>query len=267
MKNKYFSLTVLSLLMLVSALIFNQCMNRQKDKNTNDNQLTADSIPSTENTLSDSEIAEGWQLLFDGKTNTGWLNAKSGKFPSDGWKIENGTLIIDPEGKSETGGGDIVTVKKYGNFELSLEFKYTPGANSGIKYFVDIEKNNGDLASIGCEYQILDDRLNEDAKAGVAGNHTLAALYDLIPPKDVMDNGPGKWNKAEIIVNGSKVQHLLNGVKTVEYERGTPEWRALVAKSKYKNFEGFGENQVGRILLQDHGHEVVFRNVKIREII
>ncbi|NMC37964.1 MAG: DUF1080 domain-containing protein [Bacteroidales bacterium] len=243
-------------------------MNRQKDKNTNTSEIqqTTGALLSADNTLSDKEISEGWQLLFDGKTNTGWMNAKSGKFPSDGWKIENGALIIDPEGKSKTGGGDIVTVKKFGNFELSLEFKYTPGANSGIKYFVDIEKDNGDLASIGCEYQILDDRLNEDAKAGVAGNHTLAALYDLIPPQDVSDNGPGQWNKASIIVNDNKVQHLLNGIKTVEYERGTPEWRSLVAKSKYRNFEGFGEYHEGRILLQDHGHEVEFRNIKIREI-
>jgi hypothetical protein len=266
MKNKYSQLTVLFILMLLSALIFNQCIYRQKDKGANENQQTPGSLSSTDNTLSDKEIAEGWQLLFDGKTNAGWMNPKSGKFPSDGWKIENGELIIDPEGKSETGGGDIVTVKKFGNFELSLEFKYTPSANSGIKYFVDIEKNNGDLASIGCEYQILDDRLNQDAQAGVSGNHKLAALYDLIPPQDVRDNGPEQWNIASIIVNGNKVQHFLNGVKTVEYERGTPEWRALVAKSKYKNFEGFGENQEGRILLQDHGHKVGFRNVKIREI-
>lgn len=265
MKNKYSDSTVLFILIILSALIFNQCMHHQKDKGTNENQQTG-SQPQACNILSDKEIAEGWQLLFDGRTNAGWMNAKSGQFPPDGWKIEDGVLFIDPQGKSNTGGGDIVTIKKFGNFEFSLEFKYTPGANSGIKYFVDIEKDNGDLASIGCEYQILDDRLNEDAKAGIAGNHTLAALYDLIPPKDVRDNGPGEWNKATIIVNGSKVQHFLNGIKTVEYERGTPEWRALVSKSKYKNFTVFGENPEGRILLQDHGHEVGFRNIKIREI-
>ncbi len=266
MKSKYSNLKVFIILMLLSLLMFNQCTHHHKAKGMKENQQTTASPDQAINTLTDREISEGWQLLFDGKTTDGWINAKSGKFPSDGWKIEDGVLKIDPAGKSETGGGDIVTVKKFGNFELSLEFKYTPGANSGIKYFVDTERNNGNMASIGCEYQILDDRLNKDAKAGIAGNHTLASLYDLIPPKDVRDNGPGQWNKAVITVNGSKVQHFLNGTKTVEYERGTPEWRALVAKSKYKDFEGFGENKEGRILLQDHGHEVGFRNIKIREI-
>ena len=218
------------------------------------------------NSLSDKEKKEGWRLIFDGKTSKGWVNAKTGIFPASGWEITDGTLTVNPEKKGPNGGGDIVTIERFRNFELVADFLYQPGANSGIKYFVDTEVDNGALASIGCEYQILDDRLNEDAKAGISGNHTLSALYDLIPPHNVRDNGPGIWNRASIIVNGNKVQHWLNGQKTVEYERATPEWRTLVAASKYKDFKGFGENAEGRILLQDHGHLVSFRNIKIREI-
>ena len=266
MKNNYFEKSLFILIIFGFNLLFSQCRHGKSSENLSQNKYSTDSASEMINTLSEKEVSEGWRLLFNGKTADGWVNSKTDKFPADGWKIENGILSVDPSGKSESGGGDIITAKNFGDFVLSLDFMYTPGANSGIKYFVDIEKDNGSIASIGCEYQILDDRLNEDAKAGVAGNHTLSALYDLIPPKDVKDNGPGKWNNAWIVVKGNKVQHWLNGYKTVEYERGTPEWRALVSKSKYRNFEGFGENSQGRILLQDHGHEVSFRNIKIREV-
>jgi hypothetical protein len=216
-----------------------------------------------DNTLTDREVTEGWKLLFDGKTPAGWMNAKSKVFPSAGWEIKDGTLSVNPEtGK----GGDIVTTDKYGSFELIVDFKYSLGANSGIKYFVDTETNNGALSSIGCEYQVLDDRLHPDAKAGINGNRTLAGLYDLIAPKNQRDNGANKWNRAIIIVKGNHVQHWLNGQMTVEYDRGTPEWRELVATSKYKNYSGFGEVAEGRILLQDHGNLVWYKNIKIKEI-
>jgi hypothetical protein len=220
----------------------------------------------TDNTLSRGEIKDGWKLLFDGKSSEGWMNAKSRSFPSTGWEIKEGSLIINPETKGENGGGDIVTTGEYKDFELVVDFKYTPGANSGIKYFVDTERDSGIYRSIGCEYQILDDKLNPDAKAGTSGNHTLACLYDILPPANKKDNGPGIWNKARIVVKGNKVQHWLNGQMTVEYERGTPEWKELVAKSKFKDISGFGETVEGRILLQEHGGAVAFKNIKIREI-
>jgi hypothetical protein len=230
--------------------------------------LTACSTGSKkDNTLTANEAKNGWKLLFDGTSNTGWINAKTGAFPSTGWEIKDGALVITPETKGENGGGDIVTSDKYRNFEFIIDFNYTPGANSGIKYFVDTERDSGELRSIGCEYQILDDNLNPDAKAGLSGNHKLACLYDLIPPVNVMDKGPNKWNRAKIVVNGNHVQHWLNGELTVEYERGTELWKELVAKSKFKNIEGFGMTAEGRILLQDHGGKVAFRNIKIREIL
>ncbi len=218
-----------------------------------------------DNVLTDKEVKEGWKLLFDGKTSANWMNAKTRTFPATGWEIKDGMLTSNPAAKGPNGGGDIVTTGKYKNFELKVDFKYETGANSGIKYFVDTEAENGALASIGCEYQILDDLSNPDAKAGISGNHKLASLYDLISPKNVKDNGAEKWNTAVIIVKGKKVQQWLNGQMTVGYERGTPQWRELVATSKFKDFKGFGEGAEGRILLQDHGSVVSFRNIKIRE--
>jgi len=221
---------------------------------------------SPDNVLSKKEIRKGWKLLFDGKTSEGWMNARTKTFPANGWEIRDGTLTINPSTKTKGGGGDIVTVDKFRNFELSVDFKYAKGANSGIKYFVDTESNNGSRASIGCEYQILDDRIHPDAKAGVGGNRTLAGLYDLIAPREKKDNGEEVWNNAKIVVNGNKVQHWLNGQLTVEYERGNPAWKELVAKSKFKDIQGFAEVEEGRILLQDHGDVVSFKNIKIRVI-
>jgi hypothetical protein len=218
-----------------------------------------------DNVITDREKAEGWKLLFDGKTSEGWMNAKTGSFPASGWDIRDGVLEVNPESKKQGEGGDIVSTGKFKNFELSVDFMYTIGANSGIKYFVDTEAENGSLASIGCEYQILDDRNHPDAKAGIAGNRTLAGLYDLIAPKNKRDNGENQWNRAKIVVNGNKVRHWLNGFMTVEYERSTPAWRELVATSKFKPIKGFGETTDGRILLQDHGNKVSFKNIKIRE--
>jgi hypothetical protein len=219
-----------------------------------------------DNALTEREAKEGWKLLFDGKSGNGWFNAKNKKFPEGGWDSKDGKLTVNPATKGTGGGGDIVTADKYKNFELIIDFLYTSGANSGIKYFVDTEKNNGAMASIGCEYQVLDDKLHPDAKLGNGGNRTLAGLYDLIAPKNVRDNGPEKWNRATIIVNGNKVQHWLNGQMTVEYERGTQAWKDLVATSKFKTSPGFGEVIEGRILLQDHGNVVSYKNIKIREI-
>ncbi|WP_370453823.1 DUF1080 domain-containing protein [Proteiniphilum sp. X52] len=219
------------------------------------------------NTISEREAAEGWKLLWDGKTTEGWRGAKLDHFPQKGWSIDNGVLKVHKSGGGEsTNGGDIVTTRPYKNFMLKVDFRITEGANSGIKYFVDTNLNKGEGSAIGCEFQILDDKSHPDAKLGVEGNRTLGSLYDLIPaPKDKPFRG-GFFNTAMVIVKGNHVEHWLNGVKIIEYQRNNQMWEALVNYSKYKDWPNFGNAQEGLILLQDHGDEVWFQNIKIKEL-
>jgi len=233
----------------------------EKEKKTDTKRIKQiNLIPNFSN---NREIKEGWKLLWDGKTTEGWRGVHKKSFPEKGWVIEEGALTVL---KSE-GGGDIVTVDEYSNFELILDFKITEGANSGIKYFV-IENYPGHPGSvIGLEYQILDDLNHPDSKNGVGGNRTMASLYDLIPPDSNKKANPvGEWNYVRLLVNGNHAEHWLNGEKVIEYERGTQIFRALVAKSKYHVYENFGEASKGHILLQDHGDKVSFRNIKIRSL-
>jgi hypothetical protein len=183
-----------------------------------------------------------------------------------GWVFVVGFLRDLPWGGWVGGiGGDIITVEQYSNFELFVDFKITPGANSGIKIFVDPEINKGPGSSIGLEYQILDDALHPDAKLGKNGNRTLGSLYDLYPPDpNKRPNPVGEWNTAYILSRGGHVEHWLNGMKILTYERFTPEFRERVQESKFKKWPGFGELHQGHILLQDHGDGVSFRNIKIR---
>lgn len=226
------------------------------------------------NTVSETEKADGWKLLFDGKSTAGWRGAHKEGFPEHGWKVENGELIVlKSDGGESTNGGDIVSEGEYAAFELSVEFKITPGANSGIKYFVtESEKQKG--SAFGLEYQILDDARHPDAKlyTTVPGSRTVASLYDMIKAENKRFNGVGKWNQAVVkVFPNNHVEHWLNGFKTLEYERGSEAFREIVKGSKYAapayNASGrFGEAPKGRILLQDHGDEVAFRSVKIKEL-
>ena len=218
------------------------------------------------NTLSAAEQADGWKLLWDGKSNTGWRSARGEDFPKSGWSMKNGELIVNETGGGEAAaGGDIITREKYSDFELVVDFKITPGANSGIKIFVDPTLNKAAGSSIGPEFQILDDEKHPDAKLGRNGNRTIGSLYDLIPaPADKKVAPVGEWNRARIRSAGNKVTYWLNGVKTVEFERGSKAWRDVVATSKFKPIAGFGEAKEGHILLQDHGNQVHFRNIKIK---
>jgi len=236
------------------------------------------------NNLSPQERAQGWKLLFDGKTTTGWRGVNKDYFPSKGWHVENGELVVeDGKGGESENGGDIVTMDEYSTFEFKTDFKITPGANSGIKYFIT-EKYNSGKSAIGLEYQILDDQRHPDAKLGTDENRTIASLYDLIPAyKNKTVNKPGEWNHALLIVKGTRhsewikgsqmessdfvgahVEHWLNERKVLSYERGTQAFNALVARSKYANWDGFGLWQKGHILLQDHGNEVHYRSIKVR---
>lgn len=223
----------------------------------------------TPNTLSAYEKSEGYKLLFDGKSNVGWIGAYKTAFPAKGWKIADGVISVEPSGGAEsTNGGDIVTKEEFSTFDLSFEFKLTPGANSGVKYFVTLEEKNTGSA-IGLEYQVLDDVLHPDAKLGRDGNRTLASLYDLMTAKKEPRylRPIGSWNNARLIVYpNNKVEHYLNGVKVLEYVRGSEEFRKLVAISKYKDWKNFGEATKGHILLQDHGNKVDFRTIKIKTL-
>ncbi len=219
------------------------------------------------NTISEREAAEGWRLLWDGETTEGWRGAKLDEFPEQGWSINDGILKVHKgDGGESTGGGDIVTTRPYKNFMLKVDFRITQGANSGIKYFVDTNLNKGEGSAIGCEFQILDDRNHPDAKLGRDGNRTLGSLYDLIPAPEDKPFRSGFFNTAMVVVEGNKVEHWLNGVKIVEYERNTDEWEEIVQESKYKDWPNFGNAEEGLLLLQDHGDEVWFQNIKIKEL-
>ena len=234
----------------------------------------ADRIPQynlVPNTLTEREKARGWSLLWDGETTANWRGAKLDDFPTKGWQIADGELsVLASDGGESTNGGDIVTRRHYGDFELQFEFKPSEGANSGVKYYVDPSLNKGAGSAIGLEFQILDDAKHPDAKMGVAGNRTAGSLYDLITA-DPVDVDRGKelriddWNRGRIVSIDGKVEHWLNGYKVVEYDRHSQMFEALVAYSKYKDWENFGRWDSGPILLQDHGDKVSFRSIKIRE--
>ena len=190
-------------------------------------------------------------------------------FPDKGWEIKNGALTVmkNPE-KEEQTGGDIVADEKYSAFDLSFEFKTTPVANSGVKYFVTL--SNGTTGSaLGLEYQVLDDDRHPDAKLGRNGDRKLGSLYDLIPankqPRFVRP--VGAWSMARIVVYpDNHVEHYLNGVKILEYDRGSAAFKEAVALSKFKNDKDFGEGKDGYLLIQDHGCQVSYRNIKIKRL-
>ncbi len=224
----------------------------------------------TLNTLSEQEKALGFKLLFNGKDLTGFRSAFKTTAPPSVWTVEDGQLHVNSSGgKESVNGGDILTNEKFGAFELVFDFKLTEGANSGVKYFVNESYNSG-MSAIGLEYQVLDDVKHPDAKLGTVGNRTLASLYDIIPS---YKNDPrfqkkiGEWNQGRIVVYPNNiVQHWLNGFKVLEYERKSNIFKVLVAHSKHAKWDGYGSQDEGPILFQEHGDSVFYKNIKIRTL-
>jgi hypothetical protein len=220
------------------------------------------------NNLDAEEKAQGWRLLWDGKTAQGWRSANGEGFPAQGWTMSNGELAVPSKG----GGGDIMTDEEFGAFELQMEFKTTAGANSGIFYLLTSPRDPASGAPLGLEYQLLDDERHPDAKLGIDGNRTLASLYDILPRGAIRGNlgvAPrvDVWQHARIVARADgSVEHWLNGTKVLEFNRRSGDYRAHVAASKFKSTPGFGEAAKGRILLQDHGDAVAFRSIKIRSL-
>lgn len=220
-----------------------------------------------DNTLTPEEQAAGWKLLFDGTSTKGWRSAHGQGFPEKGWQVKEGILSVLESGGGEAAhGGDIVTLDEYGDFEFKADVKLTRGANSGIKYFVTEKLGTpGRGSAIGLEFQLLDDAQHPDAKMGRSGNRTFGSLYDLIAAPTSKPVKPvGEWNTVRIVSKGTKVEHWLNGTKLLEFDRASDAFRKLVAISKYKEFDGFGQARSGHLLLQDHGNTVYFRNIKVK---
>ena len=230
--------------------------------------MAAASAP--DNGLTAEETAQGWMLLFDGKSTNGWREFGKETFPAKGWKVEN-EILVHEKNEEDFRAGDIITVDQYDNFELKVDFRLTPRGNSGIKYLV-VEDRVGTTvgkaqSAVSFEFQILDDDLHPDAKKGKDGNRTVGSLYDLIPAAaDKVVKPIGQWNQAHLIVDGNRIEHWLNGKKVVAYERGSADLRTRIAQSKFKDVKGFGENAKGHILLQDHNDEIAFRNIKLRKL-
>lgn len=209
------------------------------------------------NTLSQSEKAAGWRLLFDGTTTHGWRTFQKTTFPTQGWIVREGCL--GHLGKA--GGGDIVTTDTFSDYDFVFEWRINPGGNSGVKYFID-EKRRG---AIGHEYQLLGPTTEAEARRDP--KHATASYYDVLPVgTNAFPRPPGEWNQSRILIQGKKVEHWLNGQRVLAYELGSEAVQAGIAASKFKGVAGFGSKFAHPILLQDHGGEIWFRNLKLRPL-
>ncbi len=226
--------------------------------------LTLTGQGQTANSLTAAERKAGWQLLFDGKTTSGWRGAYAETFPTRGWKVEEGELRGHHSAGAEAGdAGDIVTLSKYRNFELVFDWKLGKGGNSGVKYFVEERQPKPQGSQTGYEYQLIDDADYIYNKQHLPADLKTASIYDVLPAQkpDVRLN---EWHRSKIVVSGPRIEHWLDGTKVLETDRASDAFRQGVADSKFKDYAGFATIPEGHLLLQDHGHNVAFRNLKIK---
>jgi hypothetical protein len=205
---------------------------------------------------------KGFKKLFDGKTTKGWHSYNKATVGS-AWEVQDGTLHMNPKTKGADGGGDLVTDKEYGNFHLKYDWKVAPGANSGLIFFVHEDPKFGQTYLTGPEMQVID---NDGHKDGKITKHRAGDLYDMLKSTSEPVKPVGEWNKAEIISDNGKLTFMLNGVKIVETTLWDDNWKALIAGSKFKTWQGFGTYKTGKIALQDHGDEVWYKNITIKEL-
>jgi hypothetical protein len=226
------------------------------------------------NDLTAAERSAGWRLLFDGRTLRGWRGLGYDTVPTAHWVVVDGAIKKIASGNvpkladgQPAQGGDLMTLDTFGDFELSWEWKVTPGANSGVKYNVSEELSMAQApnhAALGFEYQILDDDRHPDGKLP---SHRAGALYDLIPPNGNKHVKPvGEWNRSTVIFRGNHGEHWLNGERIVQYDLGTARMDSALAASKFRAIPGFATRRKAHIVLQDHGDEVYFRNIKVRDL-
>lgn len=271
---KTFSKTIMMPLVLVLFFSLISC-GENKKKSNEDNQKESKEVKeasttSANNELSEKEKEDGWKLLFDGESTEGWRGYGKDDFPDRGWAVENGTLKLNGSGAGEAGGaGDIIYDGQFKDFELSLEWKISEGGNSGILYLAQ-EIEGQPIWKSAPEMQILDNEKHPDAKLGKDGNRKAGSLYDLIPANPQNAKPVGEWNTVSIMVYRGTVVHSMNGENVVEYHLWTEDWKNMIADSKFAGWEDFinagGEDHKGYIGLQDHGDDVWFRNIKIKEL-
>ncbi|HUX55657.1 MAG TPA: DUF1080 domain-containing protein [Bacteroidales bacterium] len=231
---------------LLIAILFSQCATESSQQAKNDNPIKRQII------------------LFDGKSADAWKDIKSDNFPEHGWIVKDGVLTVEATTPEHEGGHDIVTKEQFSSFELELEVRLSEGANSGIKYMVIDSYPGSEGQYLGLEYQLIDNEKHPDALLGRNGNRKMAALYDVLPAREnILINPPGEWNKVKIVVDGNRVEHWLNAKLVLAYIRGSDSYKELVLLSKYYKLKNFGEQEKGHILLQGHGNEVSFRNIRI----